>query len=137
MDPLGANTSSHSSSMPGGKTETGESRDTKVDALDSVPTTPKSQTSLDLTISSAHSTPSHDRPDIEFDAEMSGKISNLSHEELLHLFKRQAKTLNRYKTRFSEVCFCIVMIACSRLLVNFCNHHFSIIWLYLSLHISN
>jgi len=103
VDPLGANTSSHSSSMPGGKTETGESRDTKVDALDSVPTTPKSQTSLDLTISSAHSTPSHDRPDIEFDAEMSGKISNLSHEELLHLFKRQAKTLNRYKTRFSEV----------------------------------
>ena len=105
MDPLGASTSSHSSGTPGGKNETDEHRDTKADVLDSVPTTPKSQTSLDLTISSAHSTPSHDRSGVEFDAETSGKISNLSHEELLHLFKRQAKTLSRYKTRFSEVWF--------------------------------
>ena len=68
-----------------------------------VPSTPKSNRGLDLSLSSAPSTPAHDKSDTEFDMETNARLSNISHEDLLHLFKKQEKTLSRYKTRFSEV----------------------------------
>lgn len=70
----------------------------------SVPSTPKKQKSLDLSLSSAQSTPGHEKSDTEFDTETSSKVSSLSHDDLVRLFQKQEKTLNRYKTRFSEVC---------------------------------
>lgn len=106
-DPLGVATPNYASGEKRGKDQSGtpQSSDSSKVAVDSVPSTPKSQKALDF--SSTQSTPSHDKSDTELDAEKIGKINSLSHDELVHLFQRQAKTLNRYKTRFSEVkCLC-------------------------------
>ena len=103
IDPLGVATPTHPSGEKDGKDHGGtpQSSDLNKAGVDSVPSTPKSHKALDF--SSAQSTPSHDKSDNELDADKIGKISSLSHEELVHLFQRQGKTLNRYKTRFSEV----------------------------------
>ena len=100
IDPLGA-ASSHTASEVEGKEDSSKTQ--SFAKIDSVPSTPKGQKALDFSLSSTQSTPSHDKSDVEFDAETSGKISSLSHEELARLFQKQTKTLNRYKTRFSEV----------------------------------
>ncbi len=75
----------------------------------SVPSTPKSSRMQFETPSSTLSTPSHEKSDTEADADSSVRISSVPHDELVHLFRKQEKTLGRYKTRFSEVRFFIIV----------------------------
>lgn len=111
-DPLGA---SNPHAEMTGKDESGLSH-SKTTTPSSMPSTPKSKKALDFQLSSGHSTPGHEKSDVEFEADASGKVSSMSQDDLLRLFQRQEKTLNRYKTRFSEVCFTVHVckIICGR-----------------------
>ncbi len=69
----------------------------------SLPSTPKHNRTQFETPSPGFSTPSHDKSDLDIDVDAGIKLDNVSHENLIHMFKKQEKTLGRYKLRFSEV----------------------------------
>ena len=105
-DPLGVSSASAVSPDVRQKEDNAGSqqKDSKTSTPSSVPSTLKSHKALDFSMSSAQSTPSHERSDHEMDLDTSTAISSLTPDELMHLYRKQEKTLSRYKTRFTEVC---------------------------------